>query len=301
MEEIFYRIPLYDAIEIHKVVTFYYFEYSSDFVNKKGERHDFWEFLYIDKGEVEIMADTKGYRLVQGDIVFHKPNEFHSVWANGVIAPNLAIATFECDSPGMKYFENKILRLNSHQRNLLGEIMKEVKFVFENNIGKPYKTLVKRENTNEVFGAEQMLKLYLEMFLIHLVRDGSSGVKKDRLSLAAKERLEGDLVGEIVHYLEENASSNLTFDDVCTRFSLGRTHLKTLFKNAKHKGVMAQFRDIKIEKAKTLIREGQHNFTEISARLGFESVHYFSRCFKKCTNMTPTEYSISVMSKAELP
>lgn len=299
MEPIFYKIPFDEIIVVDKIVTFYYFEYASNFVFKKGEKHDFWEFLYVDKGEVEIMADTKGYKLVQGDIVFHKPNEFHSVWANGKIAPNLVITTFDCSSPAMKYFDNKILRLNSLQRNILAELMKEVKMVFVNDFGKAYEKLIKKENTNELFGAEQLVKLYLELFLIQLVRDGSSVIKKDRLSFAMKERMENDIVENVIEFLQENINTNLTFDEVCAKFSLGRTHLKTLFKDAKQKGVMCYFKDLKIEEAKKMIREGEHNFTEISQSLGFESVHYFSRCFKGCANMTPSEYSISVKSKAE--
>ena len=43
-----------------------------------------------------------------------------------------------------------------------------------------------------------------------------------------------------------------------------------------------------------MIREGSHNFTEIAALLGYNSIHYFSRHFKKVTGMTPSEYASSV-------
>ncbi|MEG2842596.1 MAG: AraC family transcriptional regulator, partial [Ruthenibacterium sp.] len=42
------------------------------------------------------------------------------------------------------------------------------------------------------------------------------------------------------------------------------------------------------------IREGSHNFTEIASMLGYNSIHYFSRHFKKVTGMTPSEYASSV-------
>lgn len=57
---------------------------------------------------------------------------------------------------------------------------------------------------------------------------------------------------------------------------------------------MEYFGSMKIEKAQELIREGRHNFTEISALLGYTSIHYFSRHFKKVTGMTPSEYASSV-------
>ena len=46
--------------------------------------------------------------------------------------------------------------------------------------------------------------------------------------------------------------------------------------------------------AEEMIRQGSHNFTEIAALLGYNSIHYFSRHFKKVTGMTPSEYASSV-------
>ena len=57
---------------------------------------------------------------------------------------------------------------------------------------------------------------------------------------------------------------------------------------------MEYFGNLKIQKAKEMIREGSHNFTEIAALLGYNSIHYFSRHFKKVTGMTPSEYASSV-------
>ena len=45
------------------------------------------------------------------------------------------------------------------------------------------------------------------------------------------------------------------------------------------------------EKAKKLICLNKYNFSEISDILGFNSVHYFSRLFKKVTGIPPTEYA----------
>lgn len=44
---------------------------------------------------------------------------------------------------------------------------------------------------------------------------------------------------------------------------------------------MEYFGTLKIDAAKRMIREGTHNFTEIAALLGYNSIHYFSRHFKR--------------------
>ena len=48
-----------------------------------------------------------------------------------------------------------------------------------------------------------------------------------------------------------------------------------------------------------MIREKQYNFTEIAQRLGYSSVHYFSRHFKQVAGMTPSEYAASVKALCE--
>ena len=41
------------------------------------------------------------------------------------------------------------------------------------------------------------------------------------------------------------------------------------------------------------------NFTQISEKLGYTSIHYFSRQFKKVTGMTPSEYASSIKAMAD--
>ena len=50
---------------------------------------------------------------------------------------------------------------------------------------------------------------------------------------------------------------------------------------------------LKIEEAKVLIREEKHSISQISEMLCYDNPHYFSRLFKKVTNMSPKEYKES--------
>lgn len=61
------------------------------------------------------------------------------------------------------------------------------------------------------------------------------------------------------------------------------------------------FTRMKIDFAKQLIRENDMNFTQISDFLGYSSIHYFSRQFKKLSGMTPTEYATSIKAISERP
>ena len=45
-----------------------------------------------------------------------------------------------------------------------------------------------------------------------------------------------------------------------------------------------------LQKAESLLRSGSFTVTEISQMLGFESVSYFSRFFKKHTGSSPSAF-----------
>ena len=292
------KITLNRVIDINQIVSLYYFEYAKDYVFP-GENHDFWEFLYVDKGKAEVMADTEGYELGQGEMIFHKPNEFHSIWANGKIAPNLIVISFVCNSPAMKFFENKILKIGPQERDILATIIRERSNCFSD----PLDELIdaNHRKQNEPFGSQQMIILYLEMLLITLIRSNTAIQNDERVSYSTRRRVEEDLVNRMITYMEENIDRNLSIDDFCEEFSLGRTRIKDLFKEKIGTGIIQHFRYLKIEKAKQLIREETYNFTQIAEILGFSTIHYFSNVFKKTTGMTPSEYISSVKSKSELP
>ncbi len=282
-------------LAVPAVVTVHYFEYAKNYVFE-GERHDFWEFLYVDKGEVEVMAGDTGYCLKQGEMIFHKPGEFHNVFANGMVAPNLVVVAFVCTSPAMAYFEEKVVKAEEVERELLARIVHEARDAFANPLDNPGSLRMERA-TSSAFGSEQMIGLLLEQMLIRMVRRGAERDRAVKTSSSVKRRSDHDLVQRIIGYMQENACGTLTFSQVCRFSAQSATNLKTIFKSVTGMGVMEYYRSLKIDAAKTLLREGGGNITQIADKLGYTSVNYFSRYFKQATGMTPSEYTQSIQAK----
>lgn len=291
-------VELKEEFSIKRIISIHYFEYMSDF-KFAGESHNFWELLCVDKGEVEVTADLEKITLHRGDIIFHKPNEFHNVEANGVSAPNLVVVSFECGDPAMGFFEGKILKVGEGERRLLAQILSEAREVFPGPLDNPYQEeLIRGEKTP--FGGEQLIKLYLEQLLIHLYRENAFFQEIQREQPYAARKSE-TLYGDIVAYLEHNIRQQLTVEQICKDNLIGNSQLKKLFREREHCGVIEYFNRKKIDMAKELIRSRNMNFTQIADYLGYASVHYFSRQFKKTTGMTPTEYTASIKQLSEGP
>lgn len=294
-------ITLKQDIIIDRVISIHYFEYMSNF-SFEGESHDFWEFLCVDKGTVNVMADSAPYTLEKGNVIFHKPNEFHNVTANGVIAPNLVVIGFECSSLPMRFFENKILKISSPEREMLGYLIKEALATYSCRLDDPYcQKLVRKDADVIPFGSEQLIKMYLQHFLINLIRTYSVRESPHMLPKSMKQKSEDEMFDRIIHYMEENLSAQLTIEQICKDNLIGRSILQKLFREHSDSGVIDYFSGMKIDAAKQMIRNGHMNFTQIADNLGYTSIHYFSRQFKKITGMTPSEYASSIKLLAETP
>lgn len=292
-------IELKTELPINRFISIHYFEYMSDF-SFAGESHDFWEFLCVDKGTVNVVAGENTYTLNKGDIIFHKPNEFHNVEANGIVAPNLVVITFECSSPAMRFFEDKILQIGDSERMLLGKIIKEARDTFAYGLDDPYcEKLVEKDNFP--FASEQLIKLYVQEFLIQLIRSYQNIHVKAVLTKSTRENGKEETFNRIIDYMEMHIHTQLTIEQICKDNLIGCSILQKLFKEHTNCGVIDYFSNMKVNYAKQMIRSRQMNFTQIADNLGYNSIHYFSRQFKKMTGMSPSEYASSIKLLSERP
>lgn len=280
-----------EPIRVDAIASVHYFEYGSNYYFE-GESHPFWEFLYVDKGEVDVQAGDVTHRLKKGQIIFHAPGEFHNVRANGVVAPNLVVASFLSESSAMQFFVKRVMNVGDAGRALLACIVEEAESAFDTPLDDPLTTrLTPRDDA--LFGAEQLVKQSIEQLLIRFVRRGETDESAKPTSLI-RERSQQEFIDRVGRYLEDNLSRRLTLSDICRDNLVGRSYLQKIFREKTGGGAMEYFGTLKIEAAKRMVREGSHNFTEIAALLGYNSIHYFSRHFKKVTGMTPSEYASSV-------
>lgn len=186
-----------NVINIGKIYSIHYFEYMSDF-SFEGESHNFWEFICVDKGEVEVTGGDKKFILHKGEIAFHEPNEFHNVTATGTIAPNLIVISFQCDDNAIYYFRKKILKMDDVERNLLASIIFEARHTFQCRLDDPYLQNMPLKQPPDIFGSQQMIRLLIEQFLIHLARRYSASYTsvvrpKDTMPAAKSTKSKNDI------------------------------------------------------------------------------------------------------------
>ena len=106
--------------------------------------------------------------------------------------------------------------------------------------------------------------------------------------------------------IEVVRNDKITIEEICHEFYLSRSSLQALFKTHLNSSPKNHLLNIKLQKSKELIRENQYTISEIAYMLGFSSIHYFSRLFKKNFNTTPSAYVKKIaenqnVSKNDMP
>ena len=94
-----------------------------------------------------------------------------------------------------------------------------------------------------------------------------------------------------IEYLHKHYSnSELTLKAVCEHLGISTSHFSSLFKEETGMTFLKYLNNIRMEKAKQLLRETDLKNYEIAERVGFRDPHYFSIAFKKITGKTPGRY-----------
>ncbi len=283
----YFKHKLENLINVSKIVTIHYFEFDKNF-KTIGESHDFWEIVYAEKESIICTADGAEIPLLQGEILFHKPNEFHTLSANGKSAPNVFILSFVCKSDAIRFFENKKFRLDSNLVRFIYFILEEGKKTFDIPYSDPNLKKMKLLSP-PTLGGEQLIKNYLELFLINLLRSQTETKDGNKIFLPRKE-LSSKPVNDVIHVLEDALYSTLTIEDICAKTAYGRAYLFRVFKEKTGKTIMEYYLKLKIERAKQLLRENELSVKEISELLAFNEPNYFTKTFKRIAGLTPTAY-----------
>lgn len=293
-EQNFIRLGFDKVFNVEKIITVFYMELSKDF-RYDGESHDFWEMVYIDKGEMLCTADKTSFTLKSGELTFHKPNEFHNLSGNMSSSPNVSIMTFECKSRSMQFFEGKIFHLNAEEKTFMSMLFEEALSCYQlyDETNPLLQKITKLPDAP--FGSSQMTKNLLEIFLIKLTRNTDILTKQSRSNIHLDGKNIPYPVKEIIDFLHSKVYDKICLSDVAAAVQKSPSAVKKLFSQYMSVGIISYYNSLKIKEAKHLIREGNYNFSQIAEMLHFDTSQYFTKCFKDATKMTPSEYKRSIM------
>lgn len=264
-------------IQIREILGYYYNVRNAGY-NFKGEKHDYYELTFVDRGMLETEIEDQHYVIREKELMIYGPGQFHTQHiAEGQSCSYITIVFSMVNiSPDAKDVENTLLlnKIFSYDKKIYSLL---TEFVQESSVQIPY--------------INSLMVCLLQEIMIRLLRSAYLTPKEERPVSPSRQHYQDELLERILTYIDESICEPLTIAEICQKFSISRSSLQLLFKENLEQTPKKYISDLKLEKSCQLIREQKYSISEISLMLGFNSIHYFSRAFTHKYNMAPSEYS----------
>lgn len=105
-----------------------------------------------------------------------------------------------------------------------------------------------------------------------------------------KDEHENSLVRRAQEYIQENYHRDLSLDELSKELDISPYYFSKLFKEETGSNFVEYLTNLRMTRAKELLKDEQCSMKEICAQVGYSDPNYFSRIFKKNFGVTPTEY-----------
>lgn len=103
------------------------------------------------------------------------------------------------------------------------------------------------------------------------------------------------LLKEAGNYINQNyGNDEISLNTVAASVNLSPNHFSTIFRQEMGKTFIEFLTDVRMRKAKELLRSSSMKTTEIAYAVGYKDSHYFSYLFKKTQKCTPREFRSQV-------
>ena len=215
-------------IDINKIANVHFFEFKKNFFSVK-DKHPFCELVFVSSGKLNIESQDFTGSLFKNQMIIHRADTVHSLNCSPENAPIVIIIGFVCDSKNLNYFSYNPVTLNEVEIQKLAEIVKEGRNVFLPPFNRPTYDMKKKKK--QPFGAEQLLKISLEYFLLSLIRKYGNTLQND----AENHSYSLHSINEIISYVDENYLEKITIDELAFLFKTNRATLCHEFKRRQTK------------------------------------------------------------------
>jgi len=92
-----------------------------------------------------------------------------------------------------------------------------------------------------------------------------------------------------IHYIDQNFSSNIDIDTLSKICLMSKTNFRRIFTKVFSLSPIQYLLDVRINRARDLLKQSTKTVEEIAHLTGFKDVEYFCRTYKKRTGVTPTQ------------
>lgn len=137
---------------------------------------------------------------------------------------------------------------------------------------------------------DYLLKPWKEEKLTGLISEAISSIKEISSDDGKSENLQDSQKSIIKKYIKENYKRDLSAGDVAGILGYSDVYFSKIFKQLFDDTFINYLTNLRIEKAKVLLKDVSFNIKEVGASVGYTDSNYFTKVFKRAVGMSPSEY-----------
>lgn len=250
--------------------------------------HDFYEIYLFLSGSVTYVIEGKSYQLKPKDILIINNKEFHKAFVKKGVPYERIVIWLNPDY---------VKSLNTDKTNLLGVF--DSSLLYRNNLLRLdpetteyiYATVDKLgiACNIDIFGSDILRISYIKELLVHLNRIYKVSVGNS----LEQDFTHNERVTEIIHYINQNLSEDLSLEKLSSRFYLSKYHLLREFKKYTGYTIYKYITQKRLIMAKELLKDCKH-VSDVCSKCGFGDYSNFIRAFKKEFGVSPKKYCKSL-------
>ena len=137
---------------------------------------------------------------------------------------------------------------------------------------------------------DYLLKPWNEEKLTGLISEAISSIKEISSDDGKSENLQDSQKSIIKKYIKENYKRDISAGDVAGILGYSDVYFSKIFKQLFDDTFINYLTNLRIEKAKVLLKDVSFNIKEVGASVGYTDSNYFTKVFKRAVGMSPSEY-----------
>jgi AraC-like DNA-binding protein len=249
--------------------------------------HDFFEMVYMKRGEVVFRIEDSQARLGPNNILIIKPNRRHKLLVRSDDGCEFIVFSFglvDFDSSGFSRVSMEDF-IDFVEGEETGPYI-SLKVGQRNEIIQLLNSIINEKNSKST-DTDFMLRLMVMQIFVYLSRalriewENSMKDKSPKLK---------ELIKIAVNYINTNYENELKLGDIANFVYLSPSYFTRIFKEEMKISPISYLLRVRIEKAKEMLAGTEMGIGETALAVGFSNHQRFNEIFRKNTGMTPTAY-----------
>ncbi|MFC4598777.1 helix-turn-helix transcriptional regulator [Cohnella hongkongensis] len=268
-----------DGITLERVVR------NEEFVMPDMHLHPEFEIYYMFNGERYYFIENKTYHIRKGSLVLVDSMHIHKTSVLGKNFHDRFLIELNAE-PFSTFFQNisgMSLADFFFKYSCVLDLDEQAQIWIERRFNDIMEEAEKKHDNYSI-----LIMMKITEILLYVRRSHSERLIPPSLSMSDKPKHK--MINEIATFITHGEARVRTLDEVCNHFFISKSYLCRVFKEVTGFTVQDYINIHSVKKAQQLLEQSDMSIAQIGERLGYNSVTYFERVFKKYTETTPLKY-----------